>query len=78
MYIETIKDDIKFIVSDKPYFEFEYLQTLAKKNNIKKVIKDFKDEYFVCALLNEEPDMTIGEQVKLRGNLRPEIKIKIQ
>jgi predicted O-methyltransferase YrrM len=55
MYIETIKDDIKFIVSDKPYFEFEYLQTLAKKNNIKKVIKDFKDEYFVCALLNEEP-----------------------
>ena len=55
MYLATEKDNIKFIVSNKPYFEFEYLQTLAKRANIKKAIKDARDEYFVCALLNEEP-----------------------
>lgn len=55
MYLATEKDNIKFIVSNKPYFEFEYLQTLARRANIKKAIKDARDEYFVCALLNEEP-----------------------
>ena len=47
----TEKDNIKFIVSNKPYFEFEYLQTLAKRANIKKAIKDARDEYFVCLTL---------------------------
>ena len=55
MYLATEKDNIKFIVSNKPYFEFEYLQALAKRANIKTAIKDARDEYFVCALLNEEP-----------------------
>jgi len=55
MYLAVEKNGIKFIVSNKPYFEFEYLQSLAKRNNIKKAIKDSRDEYFVCALLNEEP-----------------------
>jgi len=55
MYIESVKDNIKYILSDKPYFEFEYLQTLAKKLNFKKVIKDKNDSYFGVVLLNEEP-----------------------
>ena len=55
MYLATQKDNIKFIVSDKPYFEFEYLQALARRGNIKKAIKDARDEYLGCVLLNEEP-----------------------
>jgi len=55
MYIESVKDNIKYILSNKPYFEFDYLQTVAKKLNIKKVIKDKNDNYFGVVLIDEEP-----------------------
>ncbi len=55
MYIESVKDNIKYILSNKSYFEFDYLQTVAKKLNIKKVIKDKNDNYFGVVLIDEEP-----------------------
>lgn len=48
-------EGMKYIVSNDTFFEFEYLQSLAKKQNIKKAIKDNKDEYFLCGLYNEDP-----------------------
>lgn len=55
MKLDIHTEDVDFIVSDKPYFEFEYLQNLAKKTNTTKALKDSKDEFFVSAIIDEEP-----------------------
>jgi len=55
MYFELERDGVRFLISDKTFPEFEYLQTLAKNLDAKKAIKDSSDEYFMCALIDEEP-----------------------
>lgn len=55
MKLEIDQQDVKFIVSNEPYFEFEYLQAVAKRTNTKTAIKDRRDEFYVSAIIDEEP-----------------------
>ena len=40
MYFELERDGVKFLISDKTFPEFEYLQTLAKNLDAKKAIRE--------------------------------------
>jgi hypothetical protein len=56
MYQTTDKDGLIYILSSERFFEFDYLQKLAEKNNQKKVLSNGKrDEYFFSVLKDETP-----------------------
>lgn len=50
--------DLSFKISDTPHKEWEEIQKIAIKNNVKKAIKDFKDDYFVTIFYKGTPRST--------------------
>jgi len=56
MYWEKEENNFVWILSNKRFFEFDYLQKLAKNENTTNVLCNEKlDEYFGCVLINQHP-----------------------
>lgn len=58
VYYEIEGPQCLFIVSDKPFFEWVYLQKAAKDAGLEKVITDKYDTFFGVAVYNEMPALS--------------------
>lgn len=55
MHIELSHNNVEYIIADRPFFEWLYLQRLASEYRIKSALGNSRDEFYQVAVINGEP-----------------------
>lgn len=71
MYYELEGPQCSYIISDKPFFEWLYLQKLAKDAGVQKAITDKHDNLYIAILYDEMP--AFGSTFEAGGRFPPNV-----